>query len=363
MKLTKPHYYDSFRCIAGACPDTCCANWEVVIDADTLEFYRQVPGELGQRLQAAMTELDGEVCFGLQGGRCRLLRPDGLCPIQAELGEEHLCRTCAVYPRFTTEIGARRELGISLSCPEAARLILTASDPLTLVQETTDEPMQSLHELSPELVVTAEMLRSAALALAQDRSLSFPQRCAAIVRLCARVDRAALARRDRHLAKALEEGRAAALVPSQSAGTGGLEHFRAALAGALAQLEYLRPQWQARIAAAAALPLASADWADQCPALPEAWEQLLCYGIVKYFPRAVFDRQIHSAACFAAVLPLLLHQLLSTQDAQDAHTLLQSAWNLSRELEHSEDNMSLLWHTFRSRPFRPEAIAAVFSAL
>lgn len=32
MYQTRPDDYDAFRCIAGACPQTCCAAWEIVVD-------------------------------------------------------------------------------------------------------------------------------------------------------------------------------------------------------------------------------------------------------------------------------------------------------------------------------------------
>ena len=34
MKISKPAYFDQFRCIASACPDSCCKEWEVDVDAD-----------------------------------------------------------------------------------------------------------------------------------------------------------------------------------------------------------------------------------------------------------------------------------------------------------------------------------------
>lgn len=356
MKITKPHYYDDFHCIAGDCPDTCCANWEVVIDPESKAFYESVPGELGARLREAMLELDGETCFGLRNGLCVLLRPDGLCPIQAELGEEHLCRICGTYPRFSTEIGLRREIGISLSCPEAARLILTGDTPLRLHRETTDEPMTSFHELPAELIVGMDRLRDAALKIAQDRAIPFPLRCAAVIRLCEPVQKTM--RRPGRMGAALSEGIQNAAEAAAPAQIGGLEHFRAALSGALAPVEALRPEWKARLSRAAKAPLEKTDWEALCPEYPSLWEQLLCYGIYKYFPRAVFDRNIHSAAVFAVTLPLLLRQLL-----REDNDVLRLAWSLSRELEHSEDNMKLLWDAFSRRPFRPDAVAAVFAAL
>ena len=32
MEVTKPSYYDSFRCLASACPDSCCKEWDVDVD-------------------------------------------------------------------------------------------------------------------------------------------------------------------------------------------------------------------------------------------------------------------------------------------------------------------------------------------
>ena len=39
MKVTVPDYYKDFKCIAGACEDTCCAGWQIVIDKKTLKKY------------------------------------------------------------------------------------------------------------------------------------------------------------------------------------------------------------------------------------------------------------------------------------------------------------------------------------
>lgn len=44
MVIRKPQYYDTFRCAAGACPDSCCHQWEVQVDADAAERYRALPG-------------------------------------------------------------------------------------------------------------------------------------------------------------------------------------------------------------------------------------------------------------------------------------------------------------------------------
>ena len=60
MKLIKPDYFDSFRCIAGSCPDSCCKEWDVLVDADKAELYRSLPGALGDRLRQVLTDEDDE---------------------------------------------------------------------------------------------------------------------------------------------------------------------------------------------------------------------------------------------------------------------------------------------------------------
>lgn len=54
------------------------------------------------------------------------------------LGEDVLSVTCREHPRFWEEYGARRETCLSISCPEAARLLL--EEPLELCEKETDDP-------------------------------------------------------------------------------------------------------------------------------------------------------------------------------------------------------------------------------
>jgi len=68
-------------------------------------------------------------------GRCPMWRADGLCRIQAELGEAALCKTCREFPRLTHDYGAFVEMGLELSCPEAASIILGCENPLPVTVE------------------------------------------------------------------------------------------------------------------------------------------------------------------------------------------------------------------------------------
>ncbi len=37
MREIYPPHYAAFHCIAGACPDSCCKEWEIVVDAESVE--------------------------------------------------------------------------------------------------------------------------------------------------------------------------------------------------------------------------------------------------------------------------------------------------------------------------------------
>ena len=135
MLIRKPSYFDSFCCIAGQCPDSCCKEWDVLVDPDKAAFYRALPGDLGDRLRQVLKDEDGDVYMTIENCRCPMWRQDGLCRIQAELGEEALCKTCREFPRLTHDFGDFVERGLELSCPEAARIILSASQKPAITEE------------------------------------------------------------------------------------------------------------------------------------------------------------------------------------------------------------------------------------
>ena len=130
MKYYDPTYYSEFRCIAAACPDSCCQGWDVVIDSETEDFYNSVQGVFGDKLRNAIyTDPDGDRVFRLADEKkCPFWGADHLCDIFRELGEEHLCDTCAQFPRITMDYTTFTEHTLALACPEAARLILSADD-------------------------------------------------------------------------------------------------------------------------------------------------------------------------------------------------------------------------------------------
>lgn len=131
MYQTRPDDYDAFRCIAGACPQTCCAAWEIVVDPDAQDAYLRLQHPLAEKLRRVMrVDADGDTYFAQTDGRCPFLCADGLCELQRTLGAQSLCRTCRDFPRWEVLLCDRVEQGLSLACPEAARQLLARTAPL-----------------------------------------------------------------------------------------------------------------------------------------------------------------------------------------------------------------------------------------
>ena len=59
-----------------------------------------------------------------------LFNEENLCDLYAEKGEKMLCRTCRMYPRHIEEYEGIREISLSLSCVEAAKIILGGKEPV-----------------------------------------------------------------------------------------------------------------------------------------------------------------------------------------------------------------------------------------
>ena len=183
MKLVYPQYYKDFKCIAGDCEDTCCAGWEIVVDPDSAGYYKTVSGEIGGRLRQEMkTDSDGDIIFSLNNGRCPFLNSSNLCDIYSALGENALCHTCTMFPRFVEDYGGTCETGLGLACPEAARIIVDFAGDRELLFEFTDE-MPLPNDIDPETYFELVSLRKEIFAVIDDDSLSFENRLLKILSL------------------------------------------------------------------------------------------------------------------------------------------------------------------------------------
>lgn len=136
---------EKFRCISSECEDVCCGGWGVPIDRAAYEKLLTLPEDplRTQILQgielapAGATATDG---YGPEAfarirmnaeNRCPMLSTEKLCQIHAHAGPDYLPSICESYPRIERNVGGIQEMPLSLSCPEAARVIL--QNPIELV--------------------------------------------------------------------------------------------------------------------------------------------------------------------------------------------------------------------------------------
>ena len=157
MEFTFPNYYKEFSCIAGSCPDTCCAGWQIVIDNKTLKKYQHFKGPFHNRLH---NDIDWkEHIFRQYNRRCAFLNEENLCDIYTEAGPKMLCDTCRNYPRHIEEFEGLREISLSLSCPEAARILLSQKEKVHSRMNTSDTSKDLFKKMWKTIVPEMEVLR------------------------------------------------------------------------------------------------------------------------------------------------------------------------------------------------------------
>lgn len=308
MRIRKSKIYDAFRCIAGDCPDSCCQEWAVQVDAVSAEYYRSLPGELGDRLRQVLTEEDGETILSIEDGRCPMWRQDGLCRIQAELGEAALCHVCSTFPRLRHDYGDFVELGLELSCPEAARLILT--DDGSRITEETDEVGEA--EYDPQTM--AALLSSRETALEILRAEEAPGVLLAKLLLYG------------YQAQDVLDGGENTEFDADSALCTGAELAKVSDFADVLQffrgLELLTPEWEKLLCAAGQ------------PVLTEETKALARYLVERYWLQAVSDYDLVCRVKFIVIACLLVGSLPGDD--------LRRAQLFSKEIENDADNVDAI---------------------
>ena len=187
MIYTYPDYYKKFNCIADKCPDTCCGKWQIVIDDDSLERYQEYDGDYRPELHRKVNWKESVFRHG-RSGKCAFLRDDMLCDLYIHMGKESLCTTCREYPRHTEEFENVREISLSLSCPEVARILMNITDKVTFVTEEDDED-EVFDDFDYFLYSNLEDIREEILNVIQDRSVDIRSRIERVLQIGASAQR------------------------------------------------------------------------------------------------------------------------------------------------------------------------------
>ena len=318
MEIRKPTYYDTFRCIAGSCPDSCCKEWAVTVDDASAARYRSLTGPLGDDLRRVMEEEDGDTILALTpDGRCPMWRDDGLCRIQAQLGEEALCHTCSQFPRLRHDYGNFVELGLELSCPEAARLIFTGDSTPVITELPGGEDADYDTELMEILLRTrAEFL--AYLETTEDT----PREILAVLLLYGY-----------RVQEELDGGEPAELDAAAALNTAKSFPYQGNAEALLAfyrELEILTPRWRQRLET-----LSPGPWSEEHRAL-------IRYFVERHWLQAVSDYDLVGRVKFIIASCLMIRNL--------GGDLPETAQLYSKEIENDGDNLAAIFDGAYTHP-------------
>ena len=370
MIYTVPEYYNQFQCLASACPATCCAGWQIVIDEKTQEKYRNYKGSFGNRLKNSIDWKDGT--FQQYHGRCAFLNEENLCDIHIEAGHDALCRTCRRYPKHVEVYENEREVSLSLSCPAAAKLIMGQKQPCRFrsVENGGEESEKDFDEF---LYSALQDCRKVMLTLAQDRSVSLQLRMARILALAHdvqnRIERnrvfeveTVLERYQRPQARELLDAklcRFAEHSKQQRGARAWLEDWitvRWRMLDLFREFEVLDPLWTEDLQmyrrclyekGCATYLDQELQWTERSEEWETEYEQILVYFLFTYFCGAVYDGDVMRKVQMAVESVLILSELGMAAWLQEGtlptlEDRMRLAWRYSRELEHSDPNLAAM---------------------
>lgn len=395
MRYCKPDYYDDFQCLAGDCPDTCCAGWQIYIDEDSLERYEQVEGPFGNRLKNSIDWQEG--AFFQCGRRCAFLNEQDLCDLYAELGEDALCETCTRYPRHIEEFEGLRELSLSLSCPEAARIMLEKREKTTFITWETEEEETSFEEDEMDFLLFTwlEDAREVILGIVQNRKLTLDYRMQLILAMAKEIqqqlddgqgfeieetietyrqytsfygeDRVDQISGDGLTGEKSDAERIVSTLCNQLTAENNHNdyHSRCQEFRIFQEMELLRSEWGELLKKVWNTLYASGEknyeriktgFSAFCRTFggerdgsrwEEIGEQLLVFFVFTYFCGAVYDEWIESKIRLSVfsvtwIRELCMYRYLEKGQQLSMQDIIEMAWHYAREVEHSDENLGIL---------------------
>ncbi|MBE6063444.1 MAG: flagellar protein FliB [Clostridium butyricum] len=372
MKTRVPDYFKQFKCIASQCEDTCCAGWEIVIDDETYDIYKSVEGQFGKRLKDEIyLDGDNEHIFKLKGNDCAFLNKNKMCDIYSELGEEALCYTCQQYPRYTEEFGSIREVGLSLSCPEAARIILGTSKITDFETSEDDGMVPAYNDISFDIFMQLSKSRKVMFEIIQNRSIDLNDRIAIVLSFSQEIQKKIDDNRIDEIAHICEKYCSKEFINKYIDGLdkykNNYEHKYNNMKKYFMfykNLDHINERWP-HILNDVIKDLFGKE--TNCDIYVDKhrnfnsyyvdnfyeYEHLIVYFIFRYFMKAVFDYDVSSKIKMAVVSYLMIKELgvhkwsiNNKEFAKEDQVVVMRMY--SKDIEHSDDNMEALYETFES---------------
>ena len=365
MLYTQPDYYKDFACIADKCEDTCCAGWQIVIDRDTLKKYTKIKGDFRKRMFRSVNWFTGTFKQDREK-RCAFLNDRNLCDLYLSQGEEGFCKTCREYPRHTEEFEGVREITLSISCPEVARILMNRMEPVQFMSYE-DEREEEYEDFDPFFYSILEDARKEMITILQNRELSITDRILLVLGMAhdmqGCMNRQEMFSCSEKIAKYTTD-RALQFVREYQWNTDNKERefkFAHTMFQHLFELELLKEEWG--ILLQETEDLLYQDKAAYFEAKEEFLnyllensnkeeqgnihihlEQLLVYFLFTYFPGAVYDGEIYAKAQLAVYCTWMIWEIwmarwIKNEKFIDLEEMTELVYRFSREVEHSDLNL------------------------
>lgn len=365
MIYTRPDYFNEFKCIADKCKDTCCAGWQIVIDEESLEKYKKIKGDY---IWKVMSCVDWENdCFRQDNEkRCAFLNADNLCELYKNAGQDSLCKTCRDYPRHTEEFEGVREVTLSASCPEVARILMERMTPVSFVTEEhpEEEETEYFGDFDPFLYSIIEEARNAMLEILENRSIPIKERVVLVLGMAHDMQRRINHRELFACEQVIEKYKT---TKSQNYVREYLskknmaeeEKITKEMFPLMYKLELLRDEWDVLLHKSQDMlfftlkedfSILKADfdlWKKENPDIEIHLEQVLVYFLYTYFPGSVYDGQIFAKVqmavyCTWMVELLWMARWLMNGKSLSVDEMTELLYLFSREIEHSDENLDTL---------------------
>lgn len=352
MEYTYPDYYKKFKCIGGECEDNCCAaGWQITIDDESLEKYETMEGEIGVRLRNSIDWENG--MFEQFEHKCALLNENGLCDVYCDAGEDKMCILCQRYPRHYEEFENVREISLSVSCPEAAKIVLGNRGKVGFYTET-DEEEEEYEDFDYLMYTKLLDIREILLDVLHERKGSVAHRISKLLDIVHGIQ--GLIDNDEIFGIDEQEQRALTEQINYRRYTGKMklrQEYMAEMMQNLHRPEVLRPTWTDFIREVQSILyvyLDAEEYGKLCEEFDsfygermQEYEQLMSYFIYTYFCGAVYDYEVESKLRFGIAAVLIIHEMDMAMWYKNKDLTFEEqvglVHNYSMEIEHSDLNL------------------------
>lgn len=377
MEYRFPHYFEDFQCTASECEDTCCAGWAIMIDEDTLGKYEKFEGSFGNRLRNSIDWKEG--CFLQYNKRCAFLNEDNLCDIHIEAGENMLCDTCRNYPRHLEEYEGLREGSLSLSCIEAAKIILGCTEPVKFIDMEDDTEDEEFEDFDYLLFTKLMDARERMIKVLQNRSVDIMTRIGIVLELADSLqkvlDKDAVCDMDEIIAKYENMDCLIEIQKKMEQNMIGENEYCSTIRKVFRmfyKLEVLKADWPDYVKHAEVILYGAGQNSYEQyrkrfhkdiglrSGNYDTWscwlEQLMVYFVFTYFCGAVYDDKILTKMKTAVIATLLISELtiakwIEQGEKMNFDTFVNIAHRVSREIEHSDVNLNRMEKICEKMPF------------